>query len=189
MTDPSELSEEELVRAAQAGMSEAFTALYDRYLPLVFNRVCYVIPKEDVEDVTQEIFIAVIKSIKGFRYEARFSTWLRTLINRQVADYYRKRNPWEAEIDDTAEADMDHESFLSVPDDHNRLDDEIILKYALSQLPVHYREVILMRFADGLQFDEIARMQNQSMEATKSLFRRAIASLQTQVINAEQPEK
>jgi len=189
MTGPSGLTEEELVRAAQAGTLDAFNVLYERYLPMVFNRVCYVIPREDVEDVTQEIFIAVIKSIKSFRFEARFSTWLRTLVNRQVADYYRRRNAWETEMVDPPEddADVDRNLTLSTQDDPDRLDDEIMLRHAMSRLPEHYREVILLRFAEGLQFDEIARMQKQSLEATKSLFRRAIASLQTQVLHAEQP--
>jgi RNA polymerase sigma-70 factor (ECF subfamily) len=82
-----------LVRAAQGGRLEAFNALCERYLPTVYRRVRYMVPVEDVEDVTQEIFIAVMKSLKNFRYEARFSTWLRTLVNRQVANYYRGRNP------------------------------------------------------------------------------------------------
>lgn len=175
-------SDEELVRAAQVGMLEAFTTLYERYLPKVYRRVRCVIPEEDVEDVTQEVFIAVMKSLKSFRHKAQFRTWLRTLVSRQIANYYRNRNPREPHLSDFTDA----ERFpaLGVVDNREGLDDLIIVRQALRKLPDHYQEVILLRFADGLQFNEIAQLQGQSLEATKSLFRRAIAALHKQVTNA-----
>lgn len=174
-------SDEELVRAAQVGMLEAFTTLYERYLPKVYRRVRCVIPEEDVEDVTQEVFIAVMKSLKSFRHKARFGTWLRTLVSRQIANYYRKRNPRESHLSDFT--DPERFPSLGVVDNTEGLDNLIIVRQALRVLPDHYQEVILLRFADGLQFSEIAQLQGQSLEATKSLYRRAIAALNKQVTN------
>jgi RNA polymerase sigma-70 factor, ECF subfamily len=171
-------SDEELIRAAQAGELDAFTVLYERYLTMVYNRVRYVIPEEDVDDVTQEVFIAAMRSLHNFRFEARFSTWLRTLVNRQVADFYRERKPPEESLSDP---ESENNALLGMVQDMDGLDDQIILRQALRQVPDHYREIILLRFADGLQFDEIARLQGQSLDATKSLFRRAITLLQKQV--------
>ncbi len=177
-------SDEELIRSAQQGRSDGFDQLYERYFPLVYNRVRFVIPEGEVEDVTQEIFIAVVRSLKSFRYEARFSTWLRTLVNREVADYYRRRRPEEVSLDGDAnngdEPDMDLERSVSLSqeDEPGRLDDQIVIRLAMQKLPQHYQEVILLRFAEGMRFEEIAQYQCQSLEATKSLFRRAIAALQ-----------
>lgn len=176
-------SDEELVRAAQGGGLEAFDLLYERYFPFVYRRVRYVAPPDDVEDITQEIFIAVARSLKSFRYEARFSTWLRTLVNRQVADYYRERKPASLSLDGPNPTTPGPENWLEMEarpaeDGLSKTDDQIILRQALQKLPPHYREIILLRFADGLRFEEIAQFQCQSLEATKSLFRRAIASLQ-----------
>ena len=109
MASTIQTSDEDLIRAAQAGGEEAFDLLYERYFPLVFKRVRYVIPEDDIEDVTQDIFIAVIRSLKNFRYEARFSTWLRTLVNRQVADYYRGRRPVPISLDGNDEQDLEEE--------------------------------------------------------------------------------
>ena len=61
------------------------------------------------------------------------------------------------------------------------LDDLILIRQALKELPEHYQEVILLRFAEGLKFNEIAQIQGQSLEATKSLYRRAIAALNKKV--------
>ena len=80
-------SDKELILKAKQGSLEAFTLLYERYLPKVYNRVRFSIPEQDIEDVTQEVFLAVIKSIGSFRGEAQFGTWLRTVTTRQIADY------------------------------------------------------------------------------------------------------
>ena len=170
--------DEELVKAAQQGELGAFTRLYQHYLPLVYNRVRYSIPTEDVEDVTQEVFIAVIQSLKSFRYEARFSTWLRTLTSRQVADYYRSRKPPdEARSIDLSGSNPERFALLGTQNKPEDMDNLVFLRQCLEKLPEHYQDVIVLRFVDGLQFNEIAQAREQSLEATKSLFRRAITAL------------
>jgi len=183
--EPQNLSDEALVQAAQQGSLDAFDVLYERYLPMVYNRVRFTVPETDIEDVTQEIFIGVIRSLKSFKGDARFSTWLRTLVNRRVADYYRARNPAETELEtDISEA----ESVLNVvhvSSNTASIDDQIVLRRALHELPESYQDILLLRFVEGLQFNEIAQERSQSLEATKSLFRRAVAALRKQV---EQPD-
>ena len=181
MSDQAPIVDEELVRAVQGGALEAFTTLYERYLPRVYKRVRCVIPEDDVEDVTQEIFIAVMKSLRSFRFEARFSTWLHTLVNRKVADYYRKRKAKEVSLDDIIVSGHRQLSMLGSFDNTQGLDESIAVRRALCRLPEHYREVILLRFADGLQFSEIAQVRGQSLDAIKSLYRRAIAALNQEV--------
>jgi len=186
MADPTIQSDEELVRSAQRGALEAFTDLYERYLPAVYGRVRCVIPEEDVEDVTQEVFIAVMRSLKSFRYEARFATWLRTLVRRQIADYYRNREPkalYLVDKDDMAENGDKSDQVLEPGDgaDLEAYDDVMILRQALQRLPENYQEILVLRFVEGLRFDEIAQLHDQSLEATKSLFRRAVAALQKRV--------
>ncbi len=61
------------------------------------------------------------------------------------------------------------------------VDEKMLLTDAIHRLPGHYQEIIFYRFAEGLSFEEIARCQGQSLEATKSLFRRVITALQKQL--------
>jgi RNA polymerase sigma-70 factor (ECF subfamily) len=151
---------------------------------MVYNRVRFTVPESDVEDVIQEIFIGVLRSLRGFKGDARFSTWLRTLVNRRVADYYRSRNPAETELGtDLSEADP-VVTGLYVSANTGAIDDKIMLRRALNALPEAYREVLVLRFVEGLQFNKIAEERGQSLEATKSLFRRAVAALRKQI---EQP--
>src|SRR5687768_5360954 len=80
-----EVSDEQLAKLAQQGDKEAFLSLYNRYLNRVYNRVKSKVPYQDVEDVTQDIFIAVVRSLDSFEQRSRFNTWLYTIVNRQIA--------------------------------------------------------------------------------------------------------
>lgn len=160
--------EDELVRSAQQGSLEAFTQLYEANFPRVFRRVAYLVPAVDVEDVTQEVFIAALRSLRSFRGEAKFGTWLHTITNRQVAEYYRRRRPVEEPIDEQVQD----------PRDPLSGDEVILLRQAYRRLPLKYREVLLLRFVEQMPFDEIGLHLGCSREASKSLFRRAVSALQ-----------
>lgn len=173
MTVQSAESDELLVRQFKDGKSNAFDELYQRHLANVFKRVSYMIPETDVEDVTQEVFIAAFKSLSQFRGEAQFGTWLRTLTNHKIAEYYRKHNrkqeaPQVPLTDALGQTDGNRASVL---------EERIALRRALHQMSEQYQEVILLRFAEGLQFHEIAELHGQNLEATKSLYRRAMSAL------------
>ena len=174
----SDATDEQLARQAKAGDREAFLALYNRYLSKVFNRVKSRVPPDHVEDVTQEVFIAVLRSISKFQFKSLFNTWLYTIVNRQIADFYRKRNRSQGKVQNISLEAMDY----GEPSyEHTNLDERASLQRAMNTVPDHYREVILMRFADGLSFAEIAEQREQSLEAVKSLYRRAIQAVRNQI--------
>lgn len=172
MTLHSGLSDEELVVLAKQGNQEAFTLLYRRYFDAVYKRVSYAVPEIDVQDVTQEIFIALLRSLKGFEGRALFRTWFRTLTTRQIAEYYRNKHRKGADVPLQSDESMD------IPDNsYQDVEGQILVRKALSELPAQYREIILMRFAEDLPFNEIAKLNHSHPEAAKSLFRRAISAL------------
>lgn len=168
-------TDELLIQHFKNGRKDVFDLLYYRHLPKVYKRVRYVIPENDVEDVTQDIFIAALNSLPSFRGDAKFSTWLRTLTNHKVAEFYRKRTrKQEPPLSPLSDASTHMTGSTS-----KTMEERIYLQRALQDLPENYKEIILLRFAEDLKFNEIAEMTNQSLEATKSLFRRAIAALRT----------
>lgn len=164
-----------LAKQAQAGDKDAFFTLYNRYLTKVFNRVKSKIPIGEAEDVTQEVFIAVSRSLKGYKQEARFNTWLYTIVNRQIADFYRRRGRISSGSD--AEVDLEAGENVASVLDSQEIDRTMLIQRAMDTLPEHYQEIILLRFADGLTFNEIAEERQQSLEAIKSLYRRAIQAV------------
>jgi RNA polymerase sigma-70 factor (ECF subfamily) len=166
-------SDEHLIQRFKQGDLDAFNSLYERYAPRVLNRVRYVVPEADIEDVTQEVFIAALKSLDSFRGEALFSTWLRTLTNYKVAEYYRRRNRKQ----DPKEAPIAEAENLADAGEGIVLEDRIAMRNALLALPEKYREILLMRFSEEMRFEEIAKSMGTNLEAAKSLFRRAVAAL------------
>jgi RNA polymerase sigma-70 factor (ECF subfamily) len=173
---PNLISDEDLARSAQAGTQDAFVLLYERYFANVFARVRFKVPESDVEDVTQEIFIAMLKSLGSFRGRSKFSSWLWTITNRKIADYYRSRKVGLTEQDDYEELVTRNLSNHTANVD-SQADDLATVQYALLELPKNYQDILLMRFVDEMPFNEIALQNGQSLEATKSLFRRSMTAL------------
>lgn len=171
-----ELDDTQLVELARQGNEDAFSCLYDRYLPKIYKKVWFKIPAEYVEDVTHEIFIQVIRSLDNFRSESKFSTWLWTISQRQIADFYRSKQWKSINVELKQEPVDDFENYFFCTDSPD-IETSIMLRQALQKLPEHYQEIILLRFVDGYKFYEIAKLTGKKLEATKSLYRRAIAEL------------
>jgi RNA polymerase sigma-70 factor (ECF subfamily) len=168
-----DMSDEYLVQQFIRGDEKAFDILYHRYVKKVYNRVRYLAPETDVEDITQEVFIAVIRSLPSFRGEAKFSTWLRTLTNNKVNENFRKRSRKK----ETMQVDLEHAERSSDHSNASSMEDIITVQHALKNIPNQYRGIILLRFAEGMTFKEIAENLNKNLESTKSLYRRAISAL------------
>lgn len=173
----SDMSDEELIQQIIQGESEAFDLLYHRHIKTVYNRVRYVTPMIDVEDVTQEVFIAALGSLSTFRSEAKFSTWLRKLTKNKIAEYYRKQSRKK----ETMYVDLEHAEQSSDQSNASIMEDRITVRNALNNIHRSYREVIMLRFAEEMPFKEIAKILGQDPEATKSLFRRAMSALQEEL--------
>jgi RNA polymerase sigma-70 factor (ECF subfamily) len=172
-------SDEQLARQAQSGDRDAFLALYERYLQRVTNRVRAKVPGQDVEDVTQDVFVALVRSLDHYEQRSRFNTWVYTIVNRQIADFYRRRQRKEAPAEPVdLDSVLEHTALAG---EDEGVDDRALMRQALDGLPEHYREVILLRFADGLSFQEIAIERGQTLEAVKSLHRRALQTLREQM--------
>ncbi len=170
--------DETLVDQMQNGEWEAFEVLYQRYLPRVYNRLRALIPQEDVEDTTQEVFLAVVRSLSSFEKDSAFSTWLYAIVNHKVSDYYRRRGKRE-----NVERSLDlQEARLLSRDPWPGVEDRTIVGQVLLGLPERYQEVLLLRFAEGLPFKEVAQALDLSLEATKSLYRRAIAAAHKELV-------
>ncbi len=171
--------EKRLIMQVKEGDLQAFNQLYDAHFKTVYNRVRYKIPETDIEDVTQEIFISMVKGLKRFKGQSSLKTWLRTITNHKIADYYRKRKNRAISQGD--------EQVMDYLDKHNDTsfrmtqDNAILLKRSLMNLPEHYQEIILLRFVDEYQFLEIAEIIGKSLEAAKSQYRRAITALRDEV--------
>lgn len=166
-----------LVARAQRGDADAFGALYDRYLDLVFRYVYYRVgTKALAEDLVSETFLRALRRIGTFEWQGRdFAAWLVTIARNIVADHY-KSGRYRLEI---STADML---------DADRADDGIeagvlegitntTLLDAVKKLNDEQQECVVLRFLQGMSVLETAQAMGKSEGAIKALQYRAVRSL------------
>ncbi|MBB1489786.1 sigma-70 family RNA polymerase sigma factor, partial [Oceanospirillum sp. D5] len=83
----------ELIQRAKKGNIDALNELIEKYKSVAFSIAFkYLKNKEDAEDITQNAFIIVLRSIKKFRNESKFSTWLYKIIYHECLKVLKSRN-------------------------------------------------------------------------------------------------
>ncbi len=175
-----DLTDEELALRAQAGSEQDFSALVDRYAPVVY-RLARGITRgpQDAEDVVQETFLRAFKHLGSFApSKATFKTWLLTIARNQSINVFGalKRRTLrflsEIDIDERGPAcsnnpgsglDRDAESLLALKQEHSRVEQ------ALRKLPERQRTAVLLKAQDDMSYDQIAGVMNTSVSSVESL--------------------
>lgn len=167
------LSDEELVERIKNGDSASLTILVRAYLPKVYNKVQSLVPEADAEDVTQDIFASLVDSIGNFQGKSAFATWFHRITMNKVADYHRKMARRKKQLSETQPQNM--------VNPWKATNDELIVKEALVELPEKHRDILLLKFSEGLSFAEIAEQLGLTYEATRSRYRRAIDAIRAKI--------
>jgi len=168
-----QFTDEELVRFLQEGGPQRyFSILADRHHDYVLKKCkSYVKNDDEAEDLSQEVFIKVFMQLKSFRSEAKFKTWLYTIIYHTCVDYLRKKkknthqvisDKLSAEFEDVIEADeVDKESL------HNALEQ------LLEQITPEEKLLLLLKYKEKQSLDAITASMNISESAAKMRLLRA----------------
>jgi RNA polymerase sigma-70 factor (ECF subfamily) len=161
-----DLPELDLVKRCQDGDSEAFDELVVRYRTRVFGMIYNMVHSEqDAWDLAQDSFVKAWKSVKRFRGQSSFYTWIYRIVMNVTIDWLRKKQikAGGAEFDDSIQLkEVDPASkTLPKPDalpsqtmQQKEIRSEI--DKAIAQLSPEHRAVILMKEIDGMQYHEIA---------------------------------
>ncbi len=189
----SEPTDADLVQQAQAGDLGAFESLTSRYEQRVYSLAFRIVGHtQDAEDVTQQSFVSALENLKGFRGEAKFSTWLLRIATHAALKVVRKRKGLETVS--LEEATETSEAFDSVPHpeyiaDWRQSPEELVewrevqrlLDEALTQLDEKHRMVFLLRDVEGLSIKETADTLGLSEANTKVRLLRARLQLREQL--------
>jgi len=171
--DLSLASDEELARRAHAGSADAFECLVRRYEDRVFRLAAgFTQNVADAQEIAQDTFVSAFQSIAQFRDGSSFSAWLITIARRKCIDHYRRRSPDSESLDPETPDPTDAASALErreVGEDLWRL-----AKRILSQNEFH---VLWLKYVEGMDFAEIARVLRKSQTHAKVLAFRARRSL------------
>lgn len=170
-------AEHNLVQRAQRGDEQAFASLFELHKKRVYS-VCLLMTKDvaEAEDLTQEAFLQVFRTIGTFRGEAAFSTWLyRIAVNTVLMKLRRQKSRAVLSLNEPVSAE-----FPSLSHDIGRKDprltgavDRIALLRAIESLPEGCRTVFALHEIEGYQHHEIARLLQCSIGNSKSQLHKA----------------
>jgi RNA polymerase sigma-70 factor (ECF subfamily) len=150
------------------GDREAFAELYQEHYSRVYS-ICQRMTQNvsEAEDLTQEVFIHLFRTIGSFRGESAFTTWLHRLTVNHVLMHFRKRRVRSERT--TGNGDLPVEVVAGTSDPKRmRVVDRILLSEVIAQLPEGYREAIIMHDVEGLEHREIAQIRGRSIGTSKS---------------------
>jgi RNA polymerase sigma-70 factor, ECF subfamily len=171
------LSDVELIAKALSGREDGFEELVRRYQRPITNYVFRMLNDYDASlDVTQEVFIKVYNSLQRYSSEYKFSTWLYRIAHNAAIDYIRRRSPNQQSIE-TENKDgvyqLQIESQEPNPEqERERSEWRTEIESVVKCLPAVYRELILLRHAQDLSYDEIAEITSLPLGTVKNrLFR------------------
>lgn len=159
MTYAPSMTEAQLINACLADDRRAQKLLYDRYCRAMYT-LAYRITNdfEEANDVLQEAFVKVFRSLKNFRGESTLGAWIRTIVVRTALSKIRRQNPTEP-------LDVQHHTELI--DWGHHLDSEY-LERAIQGLPEGYRAVFVLIEVEGYSHKEVADMLGISVGTSKS---------------------
>lgn len=149
-----DLSDEALVRRAQAGYADAFDVLVQRHAPAVVRFIGRTFTEShERQDIAQEVLVAAWKSLPRFDGRSTFRTWLYALASRKTVDELRRRRPVPVDTAGAPETPYDGPG----PDRAAESTDFLTaLQAELSRLPYPARAAWWLREVDGLTIAEIA---------------------------------
>lgn len=187
-SEPADVSDEVLMMRFQAGNRSAFATLVKRHKTPIYNFFLRQLRDRILaEDMTQDVFVRVVRKAATFKHEARFSTWLYTIARNLGIDQMRKRSlRRHASLDQAKHPDgptLGERIADSAPEglgDRRAISADIGARVAsaVDTLPAEQREVFLLRQLGSIPFKEIAVMTGVSENTVKSRMRYALERLQ-----------
>ena len=187
-------ADDALVARAQKGDRRAFDDLVQRHLPQVWRVVWRVLRhREDTEDVVQEVFVSVHRSLSDFRGDAKFSTWLHRIAVTRALNHLERAGEKLRRASDRLDGERDDGSTAIRPeveraalsrsvasDPLHALEAKDLwrrLAECLQILPPAWRAVLALRDAESMAYEEIASALKIELGTVRSRLARARASL------------
>ena len=177
------LSDQELLNSYLSGDESAISTLMERHKKRVTDYINLMAKERDIaNDIFQEIMIKVLRFLREGRYteSGRFLSWVMRIAHNQVIDHFRQIK----QQNQVTESDAGYDILNTRKFSDDTVEDRIVvsqiqddIRKLVNYLPEEQREVVLMRYFNGLSFKEIAEMTNVSINTALGRMRYALINL------------
>jgi RNA polymerase sigma-70 factor, ECF subfamily len=176
-------TDEQMVERALSGDPEAFGEIVRRWERRIFALAFGMLGREeDARDATQETFLAAFRNLRGFRGEAKVSSWLhRIAVNQCITRQRRAKVRSETALEDEAEKNS---AVFALPEDVSPAraaeygEVSSAVRKAVCALPADLRQVVVMKEFEELTFQEISGVLDVPLSTVKSRLYTALRQLQ-----------
>ena len=185
-TQPNQQTDSNLVSDYISGNENSLEILIHKHKSKVYNFIFSKVFNRDIaEDIFQETFIKVIKTLKNgvYKEEGKFLSWVMRISHNLIIDYFRKSNRMPK-----FEASDDYDIFQFITDnspnaENNLIKDQVIndLQNMITELPKDQKEVLNMRLYRDMSFKEIAEITGVSINTALGRMRYAIINLRKMI--------
>jgi len=132
-----------LVSAALAGDRDGFGRLYDLYAPLVHGILLARVPRDEVDDLVQDIFLHAFRKLNTLRDPEAFGPWIAMIARNRAVDFHRRTRPTVEMTDDLGGSNTSDSRATEILE-------------LIRTLPDAYRETLVLRLVEGMTGPEIA---------------------------------
>ncbi|NMS89347.1 RNA polymerase sigma factor [Clostridioides difficile] len=168
MTEVVIVNDARIISKIKAGEKELFDTLIKKYYDSIY---CYCYRHVDnqmtAQDLTQDVFITVIKNISDYKHYGKFENYLYVIAKNKCKDLWKKKQPIYLE---SLDKEISKQELVDV-------ENKIFVKEALIKLPETEFEVIILRYYHDLKFKDIAKIMDSSVSVTKYRMNRALKKL------------
>ena len=182
------MNQPELIMQLQQGDESAFTKLVDEWQDMVYNTALGIVQHaDDADDITQEVFIQVYKSISSFKGDSKFSTWLYRITLSKALDHEKKKKRQKRfgfvqRLFGSEENEQVHAVEFNHPGVQlEKKEKANELFSALKLIPDNQRIAFTLHKLEGQSYREIAEIMNTSLYAVESLIGRAKTNLKKEL--------
>lgn len=174
--------DKDLIKQIKAGSADSLEELTNRYYDKIFTYSYRVLGSyHDASDVTQDVFVSMMKALPNYRERNKFSSWLFTIAHNKCMNCIAVRKNHQ-EIDETIEV-------LSSGDFTDNYADKEYVKNILGVLPENQKETLILKYYHGFTSKEIGEITNANTSTVKSRLYQGINKLRELIKDGEKFEK
>jgi RNA polymerase sigma-70 factor (ECF subfamily) len=180
------LNDQDLVRLYLEGNEKAFEQLLQRHKRKVWSHIYLLVrDREITEDLFQEVFIKVVHTLKGGKYneEGKFLPWVMRIAHNLVIDHFRRNKKMPM-----VRSNDDHDVFATIAQPGKNVEQRMVnlqidedVRKLIDHLPEEQREVVVMRTYLGMSFKEIADQTEVSINTALGRMRYALINMRKMI--------